>query len=108
MARCTHDNVEITELGASITTHLRNDDGSWDHDSDFGDYTGVIEVYCPDCEHKYRFGQRRPRWVEKFMAELDSQRIQDLYPGAHHAGQGGRHHEHEPYHPTGRKVQRTT
>lgn len=79
MPRCKHDCVGITEFGTSATTHYRDDDGSWSHDSDFGDYTGVIEVECPDCGYKRRFGQRRPKWVEKLMAELDEQRIQNPY-----------------------------
>lgn len=77
--RCRHDNVEITEFGTSATTHLRSSAGCWDHDSDFGDYTGIIEVYCPECGYKRRFGQRRPKWVQEMWDELDDARVADPF-----------------------------
>jgi hypothetical protein len=69
--KCHHDSAEITEYGTSITQHVRNGvTGEWDHNSDFGDYTGSIAVYCPECGYTGRFAQSRPKWVKKLFQEV--------------------------------------
>jgi DNA-directed RNA polymerase subunit RPC12/RpoP len=67
--KCQHRQLQITEFGTGSTTHYVNKYGEWAHVSDFGAYTGKIEVHCPDCNYRREFTKRRPRWVQEALAE---------------------------------------
>lgn len=67
--RCTHPKIRIIEEGTAYTTHHRDMDGSWVHDSDTGAYTGIVEVYCPHCGLHRRYGARKPRWLQRHIDE---------------------------------------
>lgn len=68
--KCLHDCVEITEYGTSTTLHMRNGiTGEWEHDSDFGYYTGSIAVYCPECGYTGRYTSRRPKWIQRALGD---------------------------------------
>lgn len=68
--RCHHDCVEITEYGTSMTLHMRDGiTGEWTHDSIFGDYTGSIAVYCPECGYAGRFAHSCPKWVQRALGD---------------------------------------
>ncbi|MCJ7761110.1 hypothetical protein MUP59_08240 [Candidatus Bathyarchaeota archaeon] len=71
--KCPHMNVEITERGTASTVHIRNIDSrghtTWIHDSDFGLYTGSLEVWCPDCGLDRHYGKRQPRWLVEAFAD---------------------------------------
>ena len=76
MSKCKHERVYIAELGTMATGHQRDMDGVWVHRSVPGDYTGIVEVTCDDCGYFKRFGKRRPKWVERCLAEINADMIQ--------------------------------
>ena len=70
--RCRHDSVEIVEYITSMTLHIRNGiTREWIH-NDFGDYTGSIAVYCPECGYAGRFARNRPLWVQRVLGDAVS------------------------------------
>lgn len=73
MSRCTHPRVMIIEFGTSTTSHVRHHDGSYNHESDFGDYSGVIKVDCLDCKllKVYRSEKQYPQWLRAYLKEIN-------------------------------------
>ena len=68
--KCNHENICINEIGTATTCHFRNSDGTWWHESDFGDYTGMIDVSC-SCGFSKRYNRKRlPKWLLKYIAEI--------------------------------------
>jgi len=72
MARCKHNKkVSILEHGTAFCHHDL-DCGKWDHHSEVGSLTGVIEVQCFECGYKKRFTNRRywPQWLLTHIEEF--------------------------------------
>lgn len=72
--RCKHDQrVTLIEYGTATTTHDL-EHGKVMHNSDYGDYTGVIEVECRDCGFRRVYNRRRraslPKWVQSLYDYL--------------------------------------
>ena len=67
--RCKHYNVEIYELYLTRTAHFFSDGEVVGHSCDpEGDYTGAVDVECPDCGMSKRFrGSRKPKWLRKYL-----------------------------------------
>ncbi len=69
--RCKHQNIEIIEYMTASTWHKRVGDKEWLHDSDVGDYTGTVEVHCPDCGLRRIYGREsRPKWLREMMRDF--------------------------------------
>jgi len=66
---CKHENISIIEYGTAYTNHIREMNGKWNHFSNTGDYTGIIEVKCYECDLQHRYTKRRPKWLKKRMDE---------------------------------------
>jgi len=48
--RCDHIKIMIQETGSVTTTHFRDEDGNWSHDSSVsGTYKNVYHVTCLNC-----------------------------------------------------------
>ena len=69
---CPHENVRIVEEAMAYTTHdFSSKSGKWTHRTDFGDYTGAVDVICHDCGlHKLYRAPRLPKWVSKRLDEV--------------------------------------
>jgi len=67
--KCSHPYIELIEAGTASTSHIRLLNGEWIHDSNFHDYTGVLIVKCPNCNHKKTFTKHRPKWLAQLFAE---------------------------------------
>ncbi len=65
--RCKHERIYIMELGTMHTSHAREKDGTWTHNSEPGHYIGMLYVECPDCGLERRFSGRRPTWLKKML-----------------------------------------
>lgn len=69
--KCEHKKVTITEYGTSETYHMRRSDGKWDNNSDFGEYTGAINVECDDCKlNKTYTRSNYPKWLLLLLADV--------------------------------------
>ena len=68
---CKHEEISIIEYSIATTFRYREDDGEWLHDSDFGDYTGKLEVKCRQCGLKRTYYRSRlPKWLQSRLAEI--------------------------------------
>jgi len=70
MSKCKHERIQIIETGTVLTTHRRNADCSWHHDTEPGDYHVMIEVYCPDCYLNRSYGTKKPKWLIQLLDEM--------------------------------------
>lgn len=72
--QCQHPRIEIVERGTASTWHRRRPDGTWDHDSEFGDYTGALHVHCADCGYDRWFSpnEQRPKWLQAAILEMET------------------------------------
>ena len=73
--RCKHlGKLVIEEAGTGHTSHVRDEDGTWSHNSDFDDYTGFVWARCFDCGLRRRYNKNRPKWlkvaIKKALAEI--------------------------------------
>lgn len=76
--RCKHlINVGLLEFGQATTSHIVNGD-LITHDSDFGDYTGRIEVTCLDCGFSRLYGKKRPKWVQELFSRVTTKEVEKL------------------------------
>ena len=77
--RCKHEKAIITEYGTSQTYHMRMSNGEWDHNSEFGEYTGVINVECSDCGLDKTYARNKyPKWLQLFLADIFEAQTQVL------------------------------
>lgn len=67
---CKHLDIEIEEMGTSITSHRREDGGTWSHVSEYGDYTGTIYVHCYDCGFEKKYISNYPKWLQRYLDEI--------------------------------------
>lgn len=79
MSKCKHNQQYVlVEDGKAFTAHYRDKNGSIEHDTSFGDYTGAIIFACSICKFKKRFtSKNRPKWLE---ARLDEVLTKDTTP----------------------------
>jgi hypothetical protein len=73
LVRCSHKRITITEYITCTSEHIREDDGTWWHNNEPGDYNCRLDVICKDCglERTYwRYNKRNPKWLRKAMEEL--------------------------------------
>lgn len=68
--RCQHLNVTLTEyLDAWSTWDFENGD-LMDNGASGALLNGRIGVACHDCKKKWRFGMKRPKWVESRLLKI--------------------------------------
>lgn len=68
---CKHPRIIINEMGTSFTNHSRSTNGEWSHFSSVGDYTGILQVYCPDCNIRRTVNKdKAPRWLKIYLSEF--------------------------------------
>ena len=70
--KCKHLRIIIQEHSTALTTHTRDRYGVWVNDSDFGNYTGRVDVKCIDCglRKTYYKHKKMPKWVQECFKEL--------------------------------------
>lgn len=71
--KCNHLRIIIQKESTASTIHIRNKQGVWISDSDFGDYTGRMNVKCIDCglHRTYYKHKKMPKWLQKCFKELN-------------------------------------
>lgn len=69
MSKCDHVHISITEMATATTWHYY-ENGTWMHDSDYGEYTGALVVHCNDCGmEKYYSPSQVPQWLQHRLQE---------------------------------------
>jgi hypothetical protein len=68
--RCEHRDIVIIEYGTLNTAHARNVDGTWEHESKPGGYTGKVWVKCRVCGLDREYKRKKPKWLLEMLEEI--------------------------------------